>query len=78
MNIPYGNRLFMIQAYCFKKYCKDIEKKMAKIIEPTISLNTKNAKAYNYYKIDEMLKLVTTVRKGYRIYKVAKLLIFLI
>ena len=78
MNIPYGNRLFMIQAYCFKKYCKGVEEKMAKIIEPTISLNTKNAKAYNYYKMDEMLKLVNTVRKGYRIYKVAKLLIFLI
>jgi len=78
MNIPYGNRLFMIQAYCFKKHCKGIEEKMAKIIEPTISINTKNAKAYNYYKIDEMIKLVKTVRKGYRIYKVAKLLIFLI
>ena len=78
MNIPYGNRHFSIQAYCFKKYCKGVEEKMAKIIEPTISINTENAKAYNYYKVDQMIKLVKTVRKGYRIYKLAKLLIFLI
>jgi hypothetical protein len=78
MVIPYKNRRLSISAYCFKKYCKDIEKKMAKIIEPTISLNTENVKAYNYYKVNEMIKLVKTVKKGYRIYRVAKLLIFLI
>ena len=58
--------------------CKGIEEKMAKIIEPIFIINYKNDETYDWKKKDDMVRLVKKVRTGYRIYKIAKLLIFLI
>ena len=76
--IPFKNRAFIIQGKCFKKYCKGLEDKMAKIIEPIFALNHKKDETYDFDNKQKMIQLVNNVRKGYRIYKIAKLLIILI
>ena len=75
--IPMGNRTFTIRGDCFNEYCMYMEETMAQIIEPTFFMSIRND-AYDFTKKEEVLNLLGRVKNGYRIYKMAKLLIFLL
>ena len=77
-NIPYKNRRFVIFADCIDEYCIDIRKKMSDIIKPTFSINPNGIKTYDFQKKQDMIDLITKVKNGYRIFRVAKLLMFLV
>ena len=77
-NIPYKNRRFVIYAECTDEYCVDIRKKMAEIIDPTFSINPNGITTYDFQKKQDMIDLITKVKNGYRILRVARLLMFLV
>jgi hypothetical protein len=77
-NIPYKNRRFVIFADCIDEFCIDIRKKMSEIIDPTFSVNPNGIKTYDFQKKQDMIDLITKVKNGYRIFKIAKLLMFLV
>ena len=77
-NIPYKNRRFVIFADCIDEFCIDIRQKMSEIIDPTFSVNPNGIKTYDFQKKQDMLDLITKVKNGYRIFKIAKLLMFLV
>jgi hypothetical protein len=77
-NIPYKNRRFVIFAECIDEYCIDIRKKMSAIIDPTFSINPNGIKTYDFQKKQDMIDLINKVKNGYRIFKIAKLLMFLV
>ena len=56
----------------------DIRQKMSEIIDPTFSVNPNGIKTYDFQKKQDMLDLITKVKNGYRIFKIAKLLMFLV
>ena len=77
-NIPYKNRRFVIYAECIDEYCVDIRKKMSEIIDPTFSINPNGIKTYDFQKKQDMIDLITKVKNGYRIFRIARLLMFLV
>jgi hypothetical protein len=77
-NIPYKNRRFVIFADCIDEFCIDIRKKMSEIIKPTFSINPNGIKTYDFQKKQDMIDLITNVKNGYRIFRIAKLLMFLV
>ena len=76
--LPFKNREFFIQGYCIKQYCEGIEEKMQEIIRPIFKIDTSGLTTYDFYKQEEMQKLISTVRNGYRIYSFAKYLLVLL
>ena len=56
----------------------DIRQKMSEIIDPTFSVNPNGIKTYDFQKKQDMIDLITKVKNGYRIFKIAKLLMFLV
>jgi len=77
-SIPFKNREFIIKSFCYEEYCEGIKEKMTKIVEPTFKINPNGIKTYDFQKKQDMLDLIEKVRKGYRIFKIAKLLLFII
>ena len=77
-NIPYKNRRFVIFAECIDEYCIDIRKKMSAIIDPTFSINPNGIKTYDFQKKQDMIDLISKVKYGYRIFRIARLLMFLV
>ena len=51
---------------------------MIEIIEPTFKIETQNITTYDIDNKEEMLMLVGKVRNGYKIFKIAKLLLILL
>jgi len=77
-NIPYKNRRFVIFAVCVDEFCDGIRQKMVDIIEPTFKINPNGIKTYDFQKKQNMIDLITKVKNGYRIFRLAELLMFLV
>ena len=76
--ISVDNRSLHVSATCFGESCKGVGSKMIEIIEPTFKIETQNITTYDIDNKEEMLMLVGKVRNGYKIFKIAKLLLILL
>ena len=72
-----NNRIVQLLTMCDGKSCKSIDQKVAKILAPSFKMHSKK-QSFNLGDKEDMMKLVGTVRTGYRYYKIAKFLIFLL
>jgi hypothetical protein len=51
---------------------------MAAIIDPTFSINPNGIKTYDFQNKQDMIDLISKVKYGYRIFRIARLLMFLV
>jgi hypothetical protein len=72
-----NNRIVQLLTICDGKSCKSIDQKVAKILAPSFKINSKK-QSFNLNDKEDMMKMVGTIRTGYRYYKVAKFLILLL
>jgi len=72
-----NNRIVQLMTMCDGKSCKNIDQKVDKILAPSFKINSKK-KSFNLDDKEDLMKLVGTVRAGYRYYKIAKFLIVLL
>ena len=76
--IPYNNRKFLIMSECVEEFCEGIKERMAKIIEPTFKINPSGITTYDFQKKQDMIELLERVKGGYKILRIARLLMFLV
>ena len=72
-----NNRIVSLDTLCDGTSCKNIDQKVAKILAPSFQMDSKK-QSFKLDNKEDMMKMVVTVRNGYRYYKLAKFLIVLL
>ena len=72
-----NNRIVQLFTFCDGKSCKNIDQKVAKILAPSFKMDSKK-QSFKLDNKEDMMKMVVTVRNGYRYYKIAKYLLLLL
>ena len=72
-----NNRIVVLATMCDGKSCKNIDQKVAKILAPSFKMDSKK-QSFKLDNKEDMMKMVVTVRNGYRYYKIAKYLLLLL
>ena len=72
-----NNRIVSLDTLCDGTSCKNIDQKVAKILAPSFKMDSKK-QSFKLDNKEDMMKMVVTVRNGYRYYKIAKYLLLLL